>query len=53
MNANKNKEKETDWIDIFLLIEDKEIERAENKVYFIKMPKIKATDKRVVYCEGM
>jgi hypothetical protein len=51
MNAIKNKE--IDIVKVFLLIEEKEIDRAVNKVYFIKMPKIKATDKRVVYCEGM
>lgn len=53
MNAIKNKEKEEDWIEIFLLIEDEEIEKVENKIYFIKLPKIKASDKRVPYFEGM
>ncbi len=53
MNAQKDKEVEKDWLEIFALIDEEEIKRAENQVYFIKMPKIKASDKRVVYCEGM
>lgn len=53
MNAIKNKEKEKDWLEIFNLIDEEDIKRAVNKVYFIKLPKIKSIDKKAIYCEGM
>lgn len=36
---NATKEKEIDIVKVFLLIEEKDIDRAVNKVYYVKLPK--------------